>query len=86
MADQIWEKGVELELHGIGKYRTVRTTEDAAHCLVRYWPVEDGKAYMAAQRRCLAALKDRLSTRKCDAARQAFIDAAEEADIYVRQK
>ena len=86
MVDQTWEKGVELELHGIGKYRMVRSTEDAAQCLVNHWPVDDGKAYMAAQRRCLAALQDRLSTRKRNAARKAFIDAADEAAIFIRQK
>ena len=49
--------GVELELHGVGSYRTVKSTEDAARCLLEHWPRGKGKAYMAAQQACLEALE-----------------------------
>ena len=81
MADQTWEEGVELELHGIGGYRTVRSTGDAALCLLQRWPTGKGKAYMVAQRVCLDALEGTVSAAS---ARQAFIKAAEEAGIHIR--
>lgn len=83
MAVQIWNDGVELELEKVGSYRTVRSTEEAAECLLYRWPVHDGKAWLAAQRACLAAL-DGKST--ADKARQAFLKAADEADIFVRSR
>jgi len=81
--DQNWEKGVDLELHGVGKYRMVKSTEDAADCLVYRWPNPQGQSWMKAQRACLKALEGRITARM---ARDAFIEAAEEADIYIRSK
>ncbi|CAN7155225.1 DUF982 domain-containing protein [Rhizobium sp. LjRoot254] len=81
MAVQPWEDGVDLQLHGIGGYRTVGSTEDAARCLLELWPRDSGKAFMAAQRACLAALEGKATAAK---ARSAFIKAAEEADIHIR--
>lgn len=78
---QNWSKGVELELHGIGSYRTVKSTEDAARCLLEYWPRGKGKAYMAAQQACLEALEGVTSP---ELAREAFIGAALAAKIHVR--
>lgn len=54
---QNWSKGVELELHGVGSYRTVKSTEDAARCLLTSWPRGKGKAYLEAQEACLNALE-----------------------------
>jgi hypothetical protein len=81
MAIQQWEDGVDLEIHGIGGYRTVRSTEDAALCLLERWPTGKGKAYMVAQRTCLDALEGRATAEN---ARQAFIKAAREAKIHIR--
>lgn len=86
MADQRWEKGVELELHGIGKYRTVKSTEDAARQLTTVWPKPDGPAFDAAVRACIEALSNTRKKLLADRARQAFIDAADEAEIYIRDK
>ena len=83
MPDQYWEKGVDLELHGVGKYHMVKSTEDAADCLVYRWPTPRGRSWMTAQRACLKALEGRITARM---ARDAFIEAAEEADIYIRSK
>ena len=83
MTDQNWEKGVELELHGVGKYRMVKSTEDAADCLVYRWPIAHGKSWMKAQRACLMALEGRITARM---ARDAFIEAADEANIHIRKK
>jgi hypothetical protein len=81
MAIQQWEDGVDLEIHGIGGYRTVWTTEDAALCLLERWPTGKGKAYMVAQRACLDGLAGRATA---DNVRQAFIKAAHEAKVHVR--
>jgi hypothetical protein len=79
---QYWEKGVDLEL-GLGRYRNVTSTEDALACLHDRWQVSDGSAFMRAQRACMDALKGRVEARK---ARDAFIAAAEEADMFIRSK
>jgi hypothetical protein len=81
MAIQQWEDGVDLEIQGIVGYRTVRSTEDAALCLLERWPIGKGKAYMVAQRTCLDGLEGRTTA---DNVRQAFIKAAHEAKIHVR--
>lgn len=78
---QNWSDGVELELHGVGAYRTVRSTEDAARCLLAHWPRGKGRAYVAAQQACLAALEGRTPP---EAARAAFIRAARAARIHIR--
>ena len=78
---QSWSKGVELEMHGVGGYRTVKSTEDAAQCLLAYWPTRKGKAYVSAQQACLAALE---GTSTPELAREAFISAALAAKIHIR--
>jgi hypothetical protein len=78
---QNWSKGVELELHGVGRYRTVKSTEDAAQCLLAHWPTGKGKAYQEAQQACLDALEGATSP---ELAREAFIAAALAAKIHIR--
>ena len=78
---QNWSKGVELELHGVGRYRVVKSTEDAARCLLEYWPRGKGKAYMDAQQACLDALEGSTTP---EVAREAFIGAALAARIHIR--
>jgi hypothetical protein len=86
MAQQ-WDKGVELELHGIGKYRNVTSTEEAArHLTGMNWPDKDSPAFQSAVKACIAALENTRRKALAAKARQAFIDAAGEADIYVRSK
>jgi hypothetical protein len=83
MESQYWQRPVEIELHGIGKYRTITGTRHAAECLLTLWPVDDGKAYNQALADCLAALD---GEKPPEVARRAFIRAADEAHVYVRQK
>lgn len=78
---QSWDQGVELELHGVGAYRTVRSTEDAAHALLSHWPRGKGAAYLAAQQACLDALEGKAPP---ELARAAFIKAARAARIHIR--
>jgi adenosine/AMP kinase len=76
---QPWENGVELERHGLGKYQTVKSTEDAANSLLNRWPdIGDGPAFERAKAACLAALEDFDDQIKASQARQAFIDASNE--------
>jgi hypothetical protein len=86
MADQVWDKGVELELHGIGKYRTVKSTEDAARQLTSAWPKPEGPAFDNAVKACIVALENTRQKALASKARQAFIDAADDARIYIRDK
>jgi hypothetical protein len=78
---QNWSKGVDLELDGVGSYRTVKSTEDAARCLLANWPTGKGKAYLEAQEACLSALEGDTSP---ELAREAFIGAALAAKIHIR--
>ena len=78
---QNWSKGIELELHGVGSYRTVKSTEDAAQCLLAHWPTGKGKAHVEAQQACLDALEGSTSP---EVAREAFIAAALAAQIHIR--
>ena len=77
---QSWSQGVDLELHGVGSYRTVKSTEDAARALLAHWPRGKGKAYMDAQRACLDALEGATSP---EVAPEAFIAAALAAKIHI---
>ena len=79
---QRWETGVECAIHGLGRYRTVASTDDAAHWLLYGWPVTRGKAFEAAKRACLRSLDSKAPPEK---ARTAFIKAVEEAHIDIRR-
>lgn len=78
---QSWNQGVELELHGVGSYRMVKSTEDAARALLAHWPRGKGKAYQAAQQACLDALEGKVAP---VLARLAFMAAARASRIHIR--
>lgn len=77
---QNWSKAVELELHGVGGYRTVNSTEDAARCPPTNWPRGKRNAYMAAQQACLNALEGATTP---ELARD-FIGVALAARVHIR--
>lgn len=83
---QNWDKGVELELHGVGKYRNVTSTEEAGRQLLGPWPKPEGKAFESAVKAITEALNRQRDEALKAKARQAFIKAAEDADIYIRSK
>jgi len=66
-----------------GKTRCICSVEEAAEWLVMYWPIEKGEKLMEARQACRDALEGRIT---CTKAREAFIEAAREADIYIGQK
>lgn len=80
---KLWDKPVEIELGRIGHCRVVTSTREAAECLMTRWPEAGGPAQAAARRACLEVLEGNAPP---EVARQAFIDAAEEAGIFVRSK
>lgn len=76
-----WREPVVIELDGVGGYRVVRNTREAAQILLDKWPVQDGQAYKAAIRMCRYVLA---GDQPADYARQDFIEAAVEAFIHVQ--
>lgn len=61
----------------------VGSVDEATEFLLQHWPNEKGRKYKAARQTCLDALQGRATARH---ARSAFIAAAKEADIYVRER
>lgn len=76
-----WNEPVTFETQRLGQYRTVTSTEEAARALLTDWPVQSGHAFMKAQKACLAVLEGR---KKPADAREAFLKAADEPEVFVR--
>ena len=83
MDPKYWSKPVTYEEDGRGGYRTVTSTGEAARILLTRWPVSRGRRYRQARQICLDVLEGR---RLPSEARRAFLDAAEEADVFVREQ
>ncbi|CZT33899.1 DUF982 domain-containing protein [Rhizobium sp. 9140] len=80
VSEKWWQQPVLLELDGIGDYRAVRNTREAAEVLLDRWPTHEGVAYKAAIRMCRYVLN---GEQPADYAREDFIAAAVEAYIHV---
>lgn len=78
-----WSKPITFETPRLGNYRTVASTQEAARALVNDWPVQKGRQLKAAQKACMAVLEGRKPPSE---ARNAFIAAAVEAHVFVREK
>lgn len=78
-----WGEPVEVELGAIGSYRVISDTEQTAEALLFRWPADEGEAFDLAKRTCLAVLEG--ENENPDAARNAFLAAAEEAEVSVRE-
>jgi len=76
-----WGRPVQLELRGIGQFREIRSTIEAVDCLMDGWPAEEDDDYTTAIKTCLAAIDGDVSARM---AREAFIQAARKARIYIK--
>lgn len=76
-----WEEPVTFETSELGKYWTVTSTAEAARALMERWPVDTGEALEKARETCLAVLEGKKNPAE---ARQAFIDAADEAGVFIR--
>lgn len=78
-----WDKPVTYEEDDRGGYRTIRNTEEAARALLLKWPVDRGVEFFEAQRVCLAVME---GDRPAEDARTAFLKAAAEAGIFIRDQ
>lgn len=78
-----WGRPVTYEEDDRGGYRTIRSTEEAARVLLDRWPVQKGKEFFEAQEVFLSVLEGK---RLPEDARQAFLRAAAEADVFVRDQ
>jgi Protein of unknown function (DUF982) len=80
MDNKPFEKPVTVELGHVGKYRQIRTTQEAAECLMTVWPLNRGPRHRDALDTCLKVLEGYRSTAD---ARRALIEAARESDVLV---
>lgn len=82
MRDEQFDVPVTIETDRIGRHLTVTRTVQAASLLLDKWPDEKrGPKYRSA----LKAMMDVMEQRKSVAvARKAFVAAAKEADVFVR--
>ena len=83
MKRRYWEKPVTYEEDDRGGYRTITSAEEAANALLFHWPVDDGDEFRAAQKIMLAVIEGK---RPAEDAREAFLRAAEEAGVFIRDQ
>lgn len=76
-----WQEPITFETEKLGQYRTITSTAEAARILVDHWPRTRGKALTKAKAACLLVLDGR---RDPEDARTAFLEAADEADVFIR--
>jgi hypothetical protein len=80
MDNKPFEKPVVVELGQVGKYRKIRSTQEAAECLMTVWPLNRGPRHRDALDTCLKVLEGYRSTAD---ARRALIEAAKESEVLV---
>ncbi|MER8462561.1 DUF982 domain-containing protein [Mesorhizobium sp. M1396] len=71
---------VVVELGHVGKYRHIRSAQEAAECLMTVWPLNRGPRHRDALDTCLKVLEGYRSTAD---ARRALIEAAKESEVLV---
>ena len=72
---------VTFETLTLGVFRTISSASEAGRVLLEEWPVDEGAAWRVAQQSCLEALS---GAKDPEESRQAFLLAAEEAGVFVR--
>lgn len=80
MDNKPFETPVVVELGHVGKYRHIRSTQEAAECLMTVWPLNRGPRHRDALDTCLKVLEGYRSTAE---ARRALIEAARESEVLV---
>lgn len=83
MDPKYWSKPVTVETMSLGKYRTVTNTKDATRILMTQWPRAHGRRLSKAKKTCFSVLE---GAKPPSDARRAFIDAAYEADLNIREQ
>ncbi|WP_337268652.1 DUF982 domain-containing protein [Oryzifoliimicrobium ureilyticus] len=77
-----WNKSVSVALEEPGKFITIKNNQEASWALIEDWPLEEGPALDKALLILEAAHKGKKSD---EAARLAFIAAAHEAGIAIKE-
>ncbi|MEZ2219768.1 DUF982 domain-containing protein [Rhizobium sp. RCC_161_2] len=84
MKNQMWAKPVVVETRKTGERIGIGSTEHASKFMLNEWPtLEDGQAFRAAKQAMLDAVEGKIDSER---ARQAFLAALEEGDVYVFEK
>jgi len=78
-----WSKPVTFEENLRGSYRTIVSTKEASRVLLTRWPGGSGRQHRKAQQVCLDVLDGKKPPSE---ARKAFLDAAREAQIFIREQ
>lgn len=81
MNENTWTHPVKFET-GVGTFRVAASPEEAANVLLNHWPIEGGDKHLLARKACLDALSGSVPA---ELARKAFIEACDEAGMYVMQ-
>ena len=66
-----------------GEVKNIGSVGEAAVWLVAHWPITSSEKLTAAKQACLDALDGKVASTAC---RDAFVEAAKEARIYVTHK
>lgn len=73
---------ITVETKRLGRYRVIASVEEAAEYLVYDWPIDKGPLQLEARIACLDCMEGALSV---EDARAAFIAAAKDAGVYVKE-
>lgn len=76
-----WGRPITYETQRLGQYRTIGSATEALRALSEDWPTNTGDALTIARAACQAALDGDMDP---EAAREAFLQAADEADVFIR--
>ena len=76
-----WDKPVTFEEDDRGHFRTITTTEEAARVLLMDWPGKGTKVHQRAKEIMMFVL---MGERPPTEAREAFLVAAADANVFVR--
>ncbi|MFK0333587.1 DUF982 domain-containing protein [Rhizobium sp. NPDC090275] len=78
-----WSRPIYFQASRYGEFRTVTNTSEAATALNTAWPIDRGRSLKTAKRTCQQVLSGK---RPPSEARNAFIAAAVEANVYVKER
>lgn len=79
-----WDKPVTVETEKVGMLRSIASTMEAAEFLLLHWPLDwTGPAHVRARHACIQVLGGKSPP---EHAREAFINACEEAEIFIQSE
>jgi hypothetical protein len=83
MHKRIQFQSVTIAIDSFGKTKNIDSVGEAALWLMEHWSVLDGEKFKLAKQACLDALDGKITCKEC---REAFIEAAKEANVYVDEE